>query len=243
MGKILSVISGKGGVGKSTFSVALGNAFCKRGKKVLLIDMDEGLRCLDLMLGIDRTAIFDLADVLSGKEIEDAIYQSAEMEGLSLIPAPARPDSVSGETLAQFAKRVEKMFDVVIFDFPAGINMELYTALPPETQFLAVAVPDPVSVRDASSIGLRLAEKGIKARLVINRYVYKQSIRFKHKNVDEMIDGAGIRLIGIVPESYELANLSLKHKLSRRSKATAAVLRIAARLEDERVPLPRLKKI
>lgn len=243
MGKLLAVTSGKGGVGKSTFSVGLSYAFCKKGKRVLLVDMDEGLRCLDLMLGMDRLAVFDLADVLEGKDIEDAVYSCPNMEGLSLIPAPARPDSVEPQRFSEFALKVAELFDVVVFDFPAGIALELYKALPQETQFITVAVPDPVSVRDASAMGLRLAENGIKARLVINRYIYRQSIRFKHKNIDEMIDGASLRLIGVVPESEELGNLSLKHKLSRRSRATMAFLRIAARLEGEAVALPKLKRI
>ena len=76
MGKIFAVTSGKGGVGKSTVSVGLGLAFSHLGQKVLLVDMDEGLRCLDLMLGLDETTVFDLSDILMGKEPEEAIYKS-----------------------------------------------------------------------------------------------------------------------------------------------------------------------
>ena len=89
MGKVFGTVSGKGGVGKSTVSVGLGMSFANQGKKVLLVDMDEGLRCLDLLLGVDRIAVFDLADVLKGKEIESAVYKSTLQNGLFLIPAPA----------------------------------------------------------------------------------------------------------------------------------------------------------
>ena len=90
MGKVFAVTSGKGGVGKSTVAVGLGLAFCQKGEKVLLIDMDEGLRCLDLMLGLDKSTVFDLADILMDKEPEQAIYQCETEKNLYLIPAPAK---------------------------------------------------------------------------------------------------------------------------------------------------------
>lgn len=243
MGNILAVTSGKGGVGKSTVSVGLGFAFCNMGKRVLLIDMDEGLRCLDLMLGIDNSTVFDLADILAGKDIEDALYSCKDMENLSLIPAPASPDSVDTEAFKEFAEKVSEMFDVVIFDFPAGINLTLYSALPQGTKFFTVAVPDPVSVRDAAAVGNQLERLSLSARLIINRFVYKQSVKLKHKNIDGIIDNTSIRLIGIVPESEELTLLSLRHKLKRRGKAMAAFSRIAARIDGEKILLPKLKKI
>ncbi len=243
MGKVLAVTSGKGGVGKSTVSVGLGFAFCKKGNRVLLVDMDEGLRCLDLMLGMDNATVFDLADILAGKDIEDAVYTCNENESLSLIPAPAKPDSVDPEEFRKFAIKVRELFDVVIFDFPAGINLSLYGALPEDTRFLTVAVPDPVSVRDAAAVGSQLGTLSFKSRLVINRFEYKQTLKFKHKNVDGIIDSASIRLIGIVPESEELTLLSLRHRLKRRGKAMAAFMRIADRIDGEKIHLPMLKKI
>ena len=243
MGKVFAVTSGKGGVGKSTVSVGLGLAFCNKGKKVLLVDMDEGLRCLDLMLGIDKTTVFDLSDIIMGKEPEEATYQSDIVPNLYLIPAPANVGMLDYFSFTNFALKVQEMFDIVIFDFPAGINISLYSCLPKNAQFLTVAVPDPVSVRDAGAVSDALAEAGITARLIINRFVNKRSGKYRFKNIDEIIDGAALRLIGIVPESEELLLLSLKHKISPRSKALKAFLRISARLEGERLLLPKLKKI
>lgn len=243
MGKVYAVTSGKGGVGKSTVSIGLGLAFAKKGKRVLLVDMDEGLRCLDLMLGVDKATVFDLADILMGKDIEDALYTCDFAEGLFLIPAPAKVGMIDAFSFTCFAKTVQEMFDTVIFDFPAGINLSLYSCLPKDALFLTVAVPDPVSIRDAAAISAGLSEMSLKARLVINRFVYKQSRKYKHKNIDGMIDSASLRLIGIVPESEELMLFSLKRKLKRRGKAMKSFGRITARLNGERLMLPKIKKI
>ena len=137
----------------------------------------------------------------------------------------------------------KEMFDVVIFDFPAGIDLPLYKALPENTKFLTVAVLDPVSIRDASAIGNELYESGISSRLILNRFVYKQSKKFKMRNIDEIIDMAGLRLIGIVPESQEITLLSLNHSLSEKGKPMAALMRIARRINGEPIGLPKLKRI
>lgn len=243
MGKVLGITSGKGGVGKSTFSIGLAWAFCKLGQRVLLVDMDEGLRCLDLMLGVDKNVVFDLADVLMGKEIEDAINSCEYINGLYLIPAPANVGMIDAFLFVKFIEKVVDMFDIVIFDFPAGINLALYASLPKEALFLTVAVPDQVSIRDAAAVSAELEKMSIKSRLIINRFIYKQCLKYDFKNIDNIIDTAALRLIGIVPESEELAMFSIKHKLRRKGRALSAFCRIAKRINGENIPLPKIKKI
>lgn len=243
MGKILGVVSGKGGVGKSTVSIGLAAAFCSMGKKVLLVDMDEGLRCLDLMLGMDEKVVFDLADVLDGKDVEDVLSVCEYIEGLYLIPAPLKSGGLDTDLLYGFAEKVSDMFDTVIFDFPAGINKDYYSNLPENTMFLTVAVPDAVSIRDASFIGDELYKMQFSARLIINRFIFKQSLKYKFKNIDSIIDTASLRLVGIVPESRELGLFSLKHRIRKRSKAFKALKRIARRIDGENILLPKIKKI
>lgn len=243
MGKIFAVTSGKGGVGKSTFSVGLGLAFANKGKNVLLVDMDEGLRCLDLMLGLDSKIVFDLSDILGGREMLDAVYKYDGAEGIFLVPAPAKTGLIDAFSLSQFVAQAKERFDIIIFDFPAGIDMTFYGVLPEDTLFLTVAVPDPVSIRDAAAISAELKRIFREARLVINRYQLKGKNKSSIRNIDDIIDSSSLRLLGIVPESDMMRQFSLKHKLKNRSRAAKAYMRIAARLEGEDCPLVKCKKI
>lgn len=242
MGEIYATTSGKGGVGKSGIAVCLGFAFARLGNQVLLVDMDEGLRCLDLLLGVDESAVLDLSDALETENIKDIAY-GCEEENLFLIPAPVTVGKIDRERLSVFALRASELYDVVIFDFPAGLDFSLYTALPKSTLFLAVATPDPVSVRDSSAVGERLSALGLKSRLIINRFDLKEHRKRRLTGIDGIIDTSSMRLLGIVPESEEINKLSLKHTVKKRGKTGKAFLRIAGRLQYKNIPLKKLRKI
>ena len=242
MGLILATTSGKGGVGKSCVASVLGLTFARKGDNVLLVDMDEGLGSLDLMLGLEGSAVADLSDALTSKDISDVAY-ATDTPNLSLIPAPKVLGSVEGELFKSFVKRADEIFDVVIFDFPAGLNFSLYSLMPVKTQFICVATPDPVCVRASSAVGLRLEELGLNSRLIINRFDLKEHKKRGYKGIDGIIDTASIRLLGIIPESEEINKLSVKHSLKKRGKPAKALLRITERLRYKNIPLPKLKKI
>lgn len=241
MGKIFAITSGKGGVGKSTVSAGLSLALSSLGYKVLLVDMDEGLRCLDLMLSIDDQVVLDLSDILQGREISDAVYKV--QENLYLVPAPQKLGMIDAFSLANFANEVKALYDVVIFDFPAGIDFSLYTSIPKDALFLTVAFPDAVTVRDAAIVSGLLAEKGCESRLIINRFDYKISKRKVYKNIDDIIDEAQLQLIGIVPQSNELQLLSLGQPLKKNGKPMKALIRISKRLMGQQILLPKINKI
>ncbi len=242
MGKIFAITSGKGGVGKSTVSVGLGLAFSKLGQKVLLIDMDEGLRCLDVLLGLDQRIVFDLSDILLGNDVSDAVYYNEQNPLLHLIPAPLELGKINPEALKAFGEEISKFYDIIIFDFPAGIDFSLYTVLPPKALFLTVAFPDPVTLRDASVVSTKLEGIGLSSRLILNCFDYKLTKRKIYNNIDDIIDKSGLQLLGIVPKSRELSLLSVNHSL-KNGKAISAFTRIAKRLLGENILLPKLKKI
>lgn len=243
MGKAIAVTSGKGGTGKSTVSVGLALGYASLKKRVLLIDMDEGLRCLDLMLGIDKQLIFDLSDALSGRDWQDAVYPVPHNEYLQLIPAPGKLGGIEHDAFADFLKEVIPNYDIVLLDFPAGIDFRLYTALPEHTQFIAVCCPDPVSVRDAAVVCDSLPPMSLKPVLILNKFVRDIMRGGIHRNIDDIIDASGFRLLGIVPEDRELLFLSVYHKLGRRGRVLKAFTRIVRRIDGEHVPLPKFKKI
>ncbi len=243
MGKVFAVTSGKGGVGKSTVSTGLSLSLSSMGYKVLLIDMDEGLACLDLMLGIDGPCIFNLSDILQGKDINDCIYQTQKHPNIHLISAPENIGLIDAFNLSNFANKVKELYDIIIFDFPAGIDFSLYTCLPKDTLFITVAFPDNVTIRDASIVSRKLYQLGFEARLIINNFDYKLIKKRIYKNIDDIIDESALRLLGIIPKSEELSLLSVNHRLKKRGKAIKAFTRISKRLCGENILLPKPKKI
>lgn len=248
MNSIIVITSGKGGVGKSTLSVSLGTALAARGRRVLLIDGDAGLSSLDLMLGIAERRVFDIADVISGAaEPDKAVYASAFEPNLFLLPAPGtEEDVVSPDIMRQFVEVLCRYYDHVLIDSPAGVGQGFLSAAAAAGKALVVATPDPVCLRDAAQTRLRLLEAGIKQqRLVVNRFsVARFRAQDCYKDMDSIIDAAGIRLIAVIPEDPRLACATLNaQRIPRKSPGALAVERLAARLEGEVVPLPPLQKI
>ncbi|MBR6573059.1 MAG: P-loop NTPase [Clostridia bacterium] len=243
MGLVIATCSGKGGVGKSMFSVNTAIALEKEGKKVLLIDMDAGMRCLDLLLGVNEKLVFDVFDAISGKQLEDCLLRISEEKELYLLAAPSTKVQIDKEKWEQFIKYISEKFDVVIIDFPAGNDVSLLYCLPYDAQIICVANPDAVSVRDASAIGSLLLKGNKKPKLVINKYNYYFIKGNTFSNLDDIINETGMQLLGIVPfsEGLEYAFCTGDFKIKGREKR--AFRRIAKRLDGKSIPLPKLKKI
>ena len=209
---------------------------------MLLIDCDWGLRCLDLILGVSGEMVFDLGDILNSDcEISKAIYSVDSVEGLFLIPAPTFTDADSaGDNLKRLCRALYNNFDYIFIDSPAGIENGFRVAVSPAQLALVVVTPDPVCIRDAERVGEMLKEYGVREhRLVINK-LKKSVFRFDGTaDLDKVIDGVSMQLIGIIPEDKNVQHSAVRGIPLQKGRACAAINRIAARIEGEDVLIPR----
>ena len=245
MGRLIAVTSGKGGVGKSSVSVQLASSLTDMGHTVLLVDLDAGMRCLDLMLNLSNELIFDLNDVLNGvTSVEEAVLTDPKRKGLSFLAAPLK-EKINADKLRAFATKATEQYDFVILDFPAGAVDELYQKLPRYTEALVVCNADAVSLRDASYVANDLKKlRLLSIRLVINRVSFENIRKGITANIDEAIDSCGIRLIGVIPQSMDLYLSGCSGDLlNKKSKTAKAFNRLAKRLLGYDIPLEPLKKM
>src|SRR5512133_2362957 len=125
MAKVLVVTSGKGGVGKTTSTAALGAALAQSGKSVVVVDFDVGLRNLDLVMGAERRVVYDLINVTQGDaKLSQALIRDKRLENLHLLPASQTrdKDALTEEGVTKVMEELRGKVDWVICDSPAGIE-------------------------------------------------------------------------------------------------------------------------
>lgn len=199
------IASGKGGTGKSTVSVLLGGRLAAAGKKVLLIELDSGLRSVDIISGVYGKTVYDIADVLSGRcEGDKAVVESPVYKGLSVISAPYEGGQVHSEALRRLTAKMSPYFDFILVDTAAGLGAPFAAARAVSDLALLVLTPDPVSLRDGRIAADELVNGGCKnVRLVMNR-VSAASFGGAVRDLDECIDTVAAQLIAVIPESGEV---------------------------------------
>ena len=219
MAKVLVVTSGKGGVGKTTSSAALGAALAQNGEKVVVIDFDVGLRNLDLVMGAERRVVFDLINVVQGDaKLNQALIRDKRLENLSLLPASQTrdKDALTDEVVARVLTELREKFDWIICDSPAGIERGATMAMRHADVAVVVTNPEVSSVRDSDRIiGLldsktERAERGEKMEkhLLLTRYDPARAERGEMLKVEDVLEILSIPLIGIIPESEEVLRAS-----------------------------------
>lgn len=242
MCEVIVVASGKGGTGKTTVCAGLAVALAKDNKKVLIMDCDSGMRGVDMVLGISDKLVYDISDIVSGGcDYDDAVYRVSPELSLYCVAAPLyADDEVSPSLIKEFVEKARGSYDYILIDSPAGTGSGFVSAASSADRALAVINTEPISIRGCKNIKARLDELNISdQRLVINRFdrerFYKMGL---YEDLDEVIDEAGMRLIGLIPEDVRVIALSQRGALTGNWSKTGIIFEtIARRLGGVDVPI------
>ena len=244
MGDLIAVVSGKGGTGKTSVCAGIATALAESGKRVLCVDCDVGLRNLDISLGMSDCGGLSFLDVSEfGYELENAPHHPI-YDNLSFLTAPMNrsPEDINTESFIALFQRARERFDYIFLDAPAGVDAGFRLVCAAADSFLVVTGAGPAAVRDAARVGelLELAGK-TNAKLIVNR-VDKDLLSTVRLTIDDVMDTAGLPLLGIVLEDCHVTlaaafGLPLL-KYASRCEATRDFRRIAARLQGYHKPIP-----
>ncbi len=240
---VVTITSGKGGVGKTTTTANLAVALANGGMKVVCIDGDIGLRNLDVVLGLENRIVYDLVDVVEGRcRLRQAMIRDKRLPELYLIPAAQTRDksAVTPSDMVRLVDELRGEFDFILIDSPAGIERGFRNAIAPADVVVVVTNPEVSAVRDADRIiGLVEAEEKGPARLVINRMNPGMVKRGDMMDAEDVLELLAIELIGVVPEDENVVvstNRGQPVALDPKSRAGKAFNNIARRVRGEQVP-------
>ncbi len=250
MAKVMVVTSGKGGVGKTTTTAALGAALAQTGANVAIVDFDVGLRNLDLVMGAERRVVFDLINVIQGDaKLAQALIRDKRIDTLHLLPASQTrdKDALTDEGVAKVIEELRERFDYILCDSPAGIERGATHAMRHADLAVVVTNPEVSSVRDSDRIIGLLDSKTVKAEndermekfLLVTRYDPVRAERGEMLKVDDILEILSIPLLAVVPESQDVlkaSNLGMPVTVgSPASNAAKAYRNAARRLMGENV--------
>jgi septum site-determining protein MinD len=248
-GKVVTITSGKGGVGKTTAAANLGAALAGLGKRVVCVDADIGLRNLDVVLGLENRIVYDLVDIVEGRcRLRQAMIRDKRLPELYLIPSAQTRDksAVSPSDMVRLCDELRLEHDWILIDSPAGIERGFRNAIAPSDTVVVVTNPEVSAVRDADRIiGLIEAEEKGSPYLLINRIKPAMVKRGDMLSADDVLELLAVELIGLVPDDEEVitsTNRGVPVALDGKSRAGQAFRNIAHRLLGEKVPFMNLEE-
>jgi septum site-determining protein MinD len=246
---IITITSGKGGVGKTTATANIGVSLAARGERVVCIDTDIGLRNLDVVMGLENRIVYDLVDVVEGHcRLRQAMIKDKHLQELFLIPAAQTRDktAVSPQDMVILTDELRNDFDWILIDSPAGIERGFRNALAPADRVIIVTNPEVSAVRDADRIiGIIEAEEKGPGSLLLNRMKADMIRRGEMLGTEDILDVLAIELIGVVPEDDAVivaSNQGIPVALNTHSCAGKAFANIARRIQGEEVPFDMLDR-
>lgn len=246
MGTAIMITSGKGGTGKTTLTAGVSSCLAAIGHRVLCVDMDIGLRNLDISLGMSDCVVMDFSDVVEGRcSLERAAAPHPVIEGLYLLTAPMHLPAgrITPAQITQFLAQAKQAYDYVLIDSPAGIGSGFQLALAGADRVIVVTTNDPSALRDAQRTVTEVGQSQSNIHLVMNRIQPKLMKRL-HTTIDDAMDTAGLPLLGVVPEDPQVSLALGAGKplvLASRKDAAVACLNIARRIDGERIPLMKIR--
>lgn len=245
MGKIIAVVSGKGGTGKTTFTANIALALAAMGQRVLCLDCDITLRNLDLALGLSDKALMDFSDVLEGRcSLEEAVVTHGTYPSLSLLTAPLtqRPLTLDVAQLRELAETIRREYDWCLIDAPAGLGQGFQMASCMADQVVVLTTTDVSAMRDAQRTAGELSGFPAGSVHLVVGQVSKKLLRKLHTTIDDAIDAAGLPLLGVVPEDKDVP-YCLNRGLALRERnyyAARAYENIAKRIMGQKTPLMKI---
>ena len=245
MGKIIAVVSGKGGTGKTSFIANVGLSLAAMGYRTLCLDCDIALRNLDLALGMSDRALMDFTDVIEGRcTLSEGAVCHPNYPSLFLLSAPvdSHDISISSRQMGNLLQEIRENFDFCLIDAPAGLGLGFHLATDYADNAVVVTTTDAIALRDAQRTVTELSRFPTgRLHLVVNR-VQKKLLRTMHTTIDDAIDTAGLPLLGVIPEDSDLS-FALSRGIPLREcnyYAARAYENIAKRIAGRKVSLMRI---
>jgi septum site-determining protein MinD len=251
IGKVIVVTSGKGGVGKTTTTANIGAALANMGKTVCVMDMDIGLRNLDILMGLENRVVYNLVDVVEGScKVKQALVKDKKLPNLNLLPAAQTRDktAVNADQIKALVDDLKTMFDFVLVDCPAGIESGFQNSIAGADRALIVVTPEMSSVRDADRIvGLLEARRDQfeDINLIVNRVRPGLIEANQMMSIDDICEILSVDLIGVIPDDEDIVISTNKGEplsLTTNKSAGQAYRNIARRILGEEVPFMDLNK-
>lgn len=253
MGEIITITSGKGGVGKSTatanLAVGVANALQDDGKKVLAIDFDIGLRNLDMLLGLENRIVYDVIDVMEGKcNLNQALINHKKTKNLFFLPASQTKDKtiLNKEKVSSLLSQLRTDFDYIFLDSPAGIESGFEHAIMWADRAIIVVTPEVSSVRDSDRVIGIIDAKSHKAQngeevqkhIIINRIKPDLVKKGEMLSADDVLSILALPLLGLIPEDSKIvsATNSGEPVIYTQSPSAKAYTRIAQRILGKKIP-------